>query len=90
MVHVQFTRHLQRFFPELTEVQVEANSVDELIRELDRMHDGLRAYLVDDQGSLRQHVNVFVEDTMIEDRVSLSDPLTADAKVFIMQALSGG
>ena len=90
MAHVQFTRHLLRYFPDLGEVQVEASTVSELVAALDEKHPGLAAYLVEDDGSLRKHVNVFVGDDMIDDRRTLGDALKPDSRVFIMQALSGG
>ena len=90
MAHVRFTRHLLRYFPELSETRLEAATVASLIAELDRRYPGLAAYLVDDQGSLRQHVNVFVDDEMVRDRLALSDTLSKDSTVYVMQALSGG
>lgn len=90
MAYVRFTRHLQRFFPDLREVEVEAATVGQLVRALDAMHPGLAAYLVDDRGALRPHVNVFVEDVLIRDRATLSDPLDTRSNVYILQALSGG
>lgn len=90
MAHVSFTRHLQRFFPDLGEIEVEAANVRDLIAELERRFPGLAAYLVEDDGSLRKHVNVFVENKIIDDRRALSDPLEPDARVHIIQALSGG
>lgn len=50
----------------------------------------LRGYLLDDQDRLRKHVNIFVDGTVIADRRRLSDPVTPDADIYIMQALSGG
>jgi len=50
----------------------------------------LRAYVLDDQGCLRQHVVIFVDGRQIGDRVNLSDPVQAESEVYIMQALSGG
>ena len=90
MAHVQFTRHLNRFFPGLKEEQVEAATVRELIDELEHRHRGLAAYLVDERGALRLHVNVFVEDVMIRDRQNLTDRLDENSRVYILQALSGG
>jgi molybdopterin synthase sulfur carrier subunit len=90
MARVQFTRHLRRFFPNLEEMEVEATTVRQLISALDARHPGLAAYLVDDRGALRRHVNVFVEDVLIHDREALSDPLRPDSNVYILQALSGG
>lgn len=90
MARVEFTRHLNRFFPDLQPTQIEARTVAELLEALDRRHPGLRAYLVDDRGALRKHVNVFVQDTLVRDRQTLSDPLDEHSNVYILQALSGG
>ena len=90
MPRVQFTRHLQRFFPQLTEVEVPAATVAELVAALEKRHPGLRDFLVDERGTLRKHVNIFIDNEMVRDRERLSDPLKPDSQVFVMQALSGG
>jgi sulfur-carrier protein len=90
MAWVSFTRHLQRFFPTLDACEVPAGTVRELIAELERRHPGLAHYLVDETGRLRRHVNLFVGEEPVRDRASLSDALTPDSRVFILQALSGG
>jgi sulfur-carrier protein len=46
----------------------------------------LRSYIVDDQGRLRQHVNLYVNDK----RAALRDAVAADDEIFVFQALSGG
>jgi molybdopterin synthase sulfur carrier subunit len=90
MAYVSFTRHLQRFFPELAEGEVPGATVREVIDELERRHPGFASYVRDETGRLRRHVNVFVGDEPIGDRDGLSDPVPASARMFIMQALSGG
>ncbi|MEL6537630.1 MAG: MoaD/ThiS family protein [Bacteroidota bacterium] len=90
MPTVHFTANLKRFYPDLIPFAVEANTVAELIEAVEAKHQGLRDYLVDEQGQLRKHVNVFVGNTLIADRVGLSDSLTVEDEVYIMQALSGG
>jgi molybdopterin converting factor small subunit len=90
MAHVTFTRHLRTFFPTLTDGDVAGASIRELVEELERRYPGLRSYIVDDAGRLRRHVNIFVGDEPIGDRAGLSDPIAPDARVFILQALSGG
>ena len=90
MPHVQFTRHLRLHFPDLREVDLEGATVAEVVEALDRLHPGLAAYLTDERGALRKHVNIFVDGELLEDRAALSDPLAPNARVFIMQALSGG
>lgn len=90
MPKVKFTSALKRFFPSLQETVVEANSIYEVITELEQKHPGLSTYLVDDTGKLRQHVNVFIKNELIHDRDKLSDAVQKNDEVLIFQALSGG
>lgn len=90
MAQIRFTKHLRRFFPDLEPIDIEATSVAAALVELDAVHPGIRDYVVDDAGRLRKHVNVFVDGTMVKDRVQLSDAVDATSEIFIMQALSGG
>jgi hypothetical protein len=54
------------------------------------MAPGFAFYVCDETGRLRQHVNIFVGDERIKDRGTLGDTLAPDARVSILQALSGG
>lgn len=90
MAYVTFTRHLTRFFPALADGEVPGATVREVLDELERRHPGLGSYVTDETGRLRRHVNLFVGDEPIADRVRLSDAVGPHDKVFILQALSGG
>ena len=92
MVTVTLTRHLFSFFPQLEgrELSVEANTVADVVRELERLAPGFTFYVCDERGRLRTHVNVFLGEEMIADRARLSDPVSPGSRVYIMQALSGG
>lgn len=61
-----------------------------VIDEMEARYPGVTRYVLDDQGRLRQHVNIFIDGTMIKDRTSLSDPFQDNSEIYIMQALSGG
>lgn len=50
----------------------------------------LRAYILDEQGRLRRHVNIFIDDRPVADREGLTDRLAGDEDIFVFQALSGG
>ena len=67
MPRVAFTRHLLRFFPTLTEGEVPGATVREVIDQLEARYPGFAAYVVDETGRLRRHVNVFVGDEPICD-----------------------
>ena len=92
MAKVELTRHLYSFFPELEgrELHVEASTVAEVVREMERIAPGIGFYVCDERGRLRMHVNVFVDEERIVDRTRLSDGVGPNSRVLIMQALSGG
>ena len=90
MPTVNFTANLKRFYPDLQTMEVEATTVAEVLQVVEEQHRGLRDYVVDEQGRLRKHVNIFIGKEMVRDRHTLADPLKPTDEIFIMQALSGG
>ena len=90
MIRLRFTSHLEKFFPGLGEMQLEAHDVAALMRLADERFPGLALYVVNEHGVLRPHVNVFIGDELIRDRQKLSDTLQDGDVVTILQALSGG
>ncbi len=89
MARVSFTPNLQRYV-ETRELVVCGNNVAEVLGAVFLEVAHLRGYLLDDQGALRKHVNIFVDNQAISDRTSLLDPVAATSEVFVVQALSGG
>lgn len=90
MPSIRFTSALNRFFPTLKEQQVAARTVGEALEALEQAYPGLKDYLLDEQGRLRKHVNIFVQGELIADRATLADRLAEGDEVLIFQALSGG
>ena len=91
MPQVKLTAHLKKFFPNSQRsVMIDATTVGEVVTKLNAQYPGLGDYIVDEQGRLRQHVNIFVDGTMINDRVTLADQVDAESQLYIVQALSGG
>ncbi len=69
------------------EVEAEGATLDDLLRDLDRRHPGLRFRIVDEQDRMRPHVRFFVDG---EQAFDLGQRLEAGQSVQIVQALSGG
>ena len=91
MAQVRFTSHLVRYFPTLGGVvSVPGLTVAEVIANLDKAYPGLADYIVDERGSLRRHVNIFLDKDLIEDRQTLQDAVAENDQIYIFQALSGG
>ena len=84
-----FTQQLARF---MTVPQVETGAGD-LRAALDHAfaeHPRLRGYVLDEQGQLRENVVIFIDGQRTRERKLLNDALAPHAKVYILQALSGG
>lgn len=89
MPRVSFTSNLNRHL-DCPAADVEGATLRETLQAVFIDNPRLRGYVLDDQGAIRRHVAVFVDNEPVVDRVGLSDPVHADSEVFVMQALSGG
>jgi molybdopterin converting factor small subunit len=87
---VHFTPALKRFVPDLQSIEVRGATVADVIRNVEAIYPGLTDYLIEENGALRKHVNIFINDTFIRDRKTLSDTVQDTDDVYIIQALSGG
>lgn len=90
MVAVRFSNHLKRFIELPQQFESNAFNVRELLNQLEKEFPGIASYLLHENGKLRQHVNIFLDNAMIRDRNELTDLLDNVDEVVIMQALSGG
>jgi len=90
MQTIKCTGALRRFFPKLKDEAVNGETVAEAIQQFENHYPGITDYLLDEQGALRKHVNIFVGGELIQDRIHLQDPLKESSEILIFQALSGG
>ena len=89
MTVVHFTAHLARYLA-CPPQQVEGATVRAALEAVFSTNPRLRSYVVDDQGRLRRHVNVFINGEAVADRDGLSDKVGPKDELFVLQALSGG
>jgi sulfur-carrier protein len=92
MSSVEMTDHLYRYFPQLKNrsITVQAGSVAEVLREVNAIAPGFTDYVLDEHGSLRRHVLLSIDDSIVLDRKMLSDHVPENSTLYIFQALSGG
>lgn len=90
MPTIKFTANLKRFYPELSDIELESLDLNVILDQLESKFKGIKDYVVDEQGQLRKHVNIFIGDELIKDRVKLRDTVKPTDEIYIMQALSGG
>ncbi len=86
-MRVRIPTPLRSYTGEQSVVDAHGASVAEVLADLDRRYPGLRFRVVDEQGRLRQHMNVFVNQDRTRD---LDTPLQDGDELTLMQALSGG
>ena len=89
MVQISFADAIQRHVPQ-PDLEVDGSSVRDVLEATFQQNAQLRGYLLDDQGSLRQHLAVFVNGEQIADPFRLSDDVPHGATIHVIQALSGG
>jgi sulfur-carrier protein len=89
MTQVSFTENLRRHI-ECPPVSVSGGTVREVLDAVFADNPMLRSYILDDQGRVRRHVNVFINGDVVADRLRLTDPVGPGDEVFVFQALSGG
>ncbi len=90
MPTVHFTTALQRFFPNLETTEVAGQTVAEVIQLLNEQYPNLADYIIDEQGELRKHVNIYIGEELLQDREKLEDKVSDMDEILIFQALSGG
>jgi len=71
-------------------VVVAAATVRDALMELSVMHPGVRDRVMDEQGRVRQHVNVFVGRESIRFMGGLDTPIADGAVLSIYPSVSGG
>jgi sulfur-carrier protein len=86
---VRFTNNIQRHV-NCPPRDVPGATVREALEQYFAGNDRARGYVLDEQGRLRHHMAAFVDGRQLQDRDRLSDAVTADAVIDVVQALSGG
>ena len=89
MAYLEFAPALQRHAA-APPVTVPAESLQSLLSAAFEQQPALQSYVLDEQGCVRKHVAVFLNGSLLHDRKHLDVPLSADDRVYIAQALSGG
>lgn len=72
------------------EVVIDADTVGQALSDLAQRYPGLRPHLFDDQGALRQYVNVFVNDEDLRSLKGDATPLKAEDRLTIVPSIAGG
>lgn len=68
------------------EITIQGTSVGQVLRELEHRHPKITGWVLDEQGRVRRHVNVFVDG----ERVKEDAPVAPDSTLHVLPSISGG
>ena len=71
-------------------VDVPGGTVGEALRALGERHPGVLARVLDEQGCLRRHVNLFVGERSVRDCAGLETAIAEGDDLSVLAAVSGG
>jgi hypothetical protein len=89
MPTVRFTQNIQRHVVCPTR-EVTGATLREVIEDYFQTNERARGYVLDDQGKLRDHMAAFIDGRQIYDRDHLTDAVSPNAVIDVVQSLSGG
>ena len=86
MALVRLRGPLKKLAGDRSDHAIEAGSVAELLRELEREQPAVGGWILDERGLIRQHINVFVNG----ERASEDTSVGPDDRIEVLPAISGG
>jgi len=90
MPTVRFPAVMKYYVNNQTEFEVPATTVKELVTQVVEQYPTVKFHLLDADGNLRKHFNVFVNGTHIRDLNGMETPLKENDKVILMASAAGG
>jgi len=89
-VKIRLPGALRDYCGGLSELSLSAPTVRDVLEELERRHPSLYRNICDETGSVRRHVNLFVNTSHMRDREGLDTALLSGDVIAIIPAVSGG
>ena len=90
MPTVRFPAVMKYYVDNQSEFSVSASTAGELIEKITQQYPSVKFHLVDAEGKLRRHFNIFVNGTHIRDLNGMETPLKEEDKVILMASAAGG
>jgi len=89
-VEVKIPAPLRELTGNLTKVEIEGNTVQDLIENLEKQFPGVKERLCDETGKIRQFINFYVNEKDIRFLENENTKLKAGDEVSIIPAIAGG
>jgi len=86
MALVRVRGPLKKLAGDRAEHQLDGETVQQLLRALERAHPAVGGWILDEQGRIRRHINVFVNGERGEEATSVRP----EDRIDVLPAISGG
>jgi molybdopterin converting factor small subunit len=90
MPTVRFPAVMKYYVNNQAEFFVPAATVSDLVSQVIEQYPSVKFHLVDAEGNLRKHFNVFVNGIHIRDLEGMETPLQEEDRVILMASAAGG
>ena len=90
MANVKIPTPLRKYTNELGDVEINADTVKELIDNLDKKYPGIKQRLCDEKGAIRKYINIYVGDEDIRFLQGENTKIEKNKEVIIVPAIAGG
>lgn len=89
-VTVRIPTPLRKFTNDQSDVEIDGGTVGEVLDNLEAAHVGIKEKLVNDDGTIRRFVNIYVNDEDIRFLDGAETPVQDGDSVTIVPAIAGG
>ena len=87
---VRFPNAMKFYVDNQSEFHVSGETVSEIVEQIVRQYPAIQFHLLDSNGKLRRHFNIFVNGTHIRDLNGMATPLRDEDKIILMASAAGG
>lgn len=87
---IQIPRVLQTYSARKSELRMRGETVRQVLDEVKRNYPELYLCICDETDTVRKHINLFLNNDVLNDRAKLDQRLAAGDVISVFQAVSGG
>ena len=81
---------MKYYVNDLSEIKVSGSTVSQAINDLTTQYPTIKPHIMDNQGRLRRHVNLFINKENIKNLNGLDTPIEESDLIILMPSITGG
>lgn len=89
-INMKLPTPLRQFAGGKTLLTLRGESVRDALLDLEQSHEGIRKRIIDDNGAVRNFINIFIDGKNIRGLQGLDSPLNSGSTISVVSAIAGG